>query len=140
MINGVISWHTVKQDIIDYNFNAVLTKYISVETITKMTELTFQVSYFYNMLFDNLYSEEALTVEMPYIKVGHKFKFMDVVCYLFALMYVYNGIEDNIMYSPTQMLYIKGYNFNKDLAISNLLFFNLSSSFLSLSFIFCSLF
>ena len=105
----------VKQDIIDYNFNAVLTKYISVETITKMTELTFQVSYFYNMLFDNLYSEEALTVEIPYIKVGHKFKFMDVVCYLFALMYVYNGIEDNIMYSPTQMLYIKGYNFNKDL-------------------------
>ena len=80
-----------------------------------MTELSFQVSYFYNMLFDNMYSEDALTVEIPHIKIGHKFRFMDVVCYLFSLMYLYNGLEDNIMYSPTQILYIKGYNFNTDL-------------------------
>ena len=80
-----------------------------------MTALAFQVSYFYNMLFDNLYSEDHLTLEIPYIKVGHKFKFMDVICYLFALMYYYNGIKDNIMYSPTQILYIKGYNFDSDL-------------------------
>lgn len=102
-------------DFLDYEFNAAKTKYISVETVTEMTELSFQVSYFYNMLFDNMYSEDALTVEIPYIKIGHKFRFMDVVCYLFALMYLYNGLEDNIMYSPTQILYIKGYNFNTDL-------------------------
>lgn len=101
--------------LLDHEFNAVKTKYISVETVTEMTELSFQVAYFYNMLFDNMYSEDALTVEIPYIKIGHKFRFMDVVCYLFALMYLYNGLEDNIMYSPTQILYIKGYNFNTDL-------------------------
>lgn len=102
-------------DLLDYEFNAVKSKYISVETVTEMTELSFQVSYFYNMLFDNLYSEDALTVEIPYIKIGHKFRFMDIVCYLFSLMYLYNGLEDNIMYSPTQILYVKGYNFNSDL-------------------------
>ena len=101
--------------LVNHEFNAVKTKYISVETVTEMTELSFQVSYFYNMLFDNMYSEDALTVEIPYIKIGHKFRFMDVVCYLFALMYLYNGLEDNIMYSPTQILYVKGYNFNTDL-------------------------
>ena len=101
--------------LLNHEFNAAKTKYISVETVTEMTELSFQVAYFYNMLFDNMYSEDALTVEIPYIKIGHKFRFMDVVCYLFALMYLYNGIEDNIMYSPTQILYIKGYNFNTDL-------------------------
>ena len=101
--------------LLNHEFNAVKTKYISVETVTEMTELSFQVSYFYNMLFDNIYSEDSLTVEIPYIKIGHKFRFMDVVCYLFSLMYLYNGLEDNIMYSPTQILYIKGYNFNTDL-------------------------
>ena len=101
--------------LLDHEFNAVKTKYISVETVTEMTELSFQVSYFYNMLFDNMYSEDALTVDIPYLKIGHKFRFTDVVCYLFALMYLYNGLEDNIMYSPTQILYIKGYNFNTDL-------------------------
>jgi hypothetical protein len=101
--------------LLNHEFNAVKTKYISVETVTEMTDLSFQVSYFYNMLFDNMYSEDALTVEIPYIKIGHQFRFMDVVCYLFSLMYLYNGLEDNIMYSPTQILYVKGYNFNSDL-------------------------
>lgn len=113
--DGGLIHEDLRKDLLDYEFNAVKTKYVSVETVTEMTEMAFQVSYFYNMLFDNLYSEEALTVEIPYIKIGHKFKFMDVVCYLFALMYFYNGLEDNIMYSPTQILYVKGYNFDSDL-------------------------
>ena len=113
--DGGLEHEDLKNDILDYEFNAVRTKYISIETITEMTELAFQVSYFYNMLFDNLYSEEHLTVDIPYIKIGHKFKFVDVVCYLFALMYYYNDLKDNIMYSPTQILYIKGYNFDNNL-------------------------
>lgn len=103
------------QKLVDHNFNAAKTKYISIETVTDLTEQCFQVSYFYNMLFDNLYSEDTLTLKIPYLKVGHEFKFMDIICYLFALMYFYNDLEDNIMYSPTQILYVKGYNFDQAL-------------------------
>lgn len=113
--DGGLDHEDLKQHILDYEFNAVRSKYISIETVTELTDLAFQVSYFYNMLFDNFYSEDSLVVEIPYIKAGHKFRFMDVVCYLFALMYLYNGLEDNIMYSPTQILYVKGYNFNEAL-------------------------
>ena len=113
--DGGIPHDVLEQRLIDHDFNAVKTKYISVETVTDLTEQAFQISYFYNMLFDNLYSEEALTVKIPYIQQGHTFKFMDVICYLFALMYYYNDIKDNIMYSPTQILYIKGYNFDEAL-------------------------
>lgn len=113
--DGELDHELLKQKIINYEFNAVKSKYISIETITEMTELSFQVSYFYNMLFDNFYSEESLTVEIPYIRAGHKFRFMDVICYLFAMMYYYNGLEDLIMYSPTQILYIKGYNYDEAL-------------------------
>ena len=113
--DGGLIHEDLKQKVADYEFNAVLTKYVSVETVTEMTEMAFQVSYFYNMIFDNFYSEDKLTVEIPYLKVGHKFKFMDIVCYLFALMYYYNGLKDNIMYSPTQILYVKGYNFSSSI-------------------------
>lgn len=105
----------LKQKILDYEFNAVKSKYISIETATDMTELAFEMSYFYSMIFDNYYSEDALTLNIPYIRASHKFKFTDVLCYLFALMYYYYGLKDNIMYSPTQILYVKGYNFNEDL-------------------------
>ena len=113
--DGGLDHKYLQKEILDYEFNAVKSKYISVETVTEMTEMAFQVSYFYNMLFDNMYSEDKLTLEIPFIKQNHKFKFMDVVCYLFSLMYLYNGLNDNIMYSPTQILYVKGYNFNSDL-------------------------
>lgn len=113
--NGGEDHNLLYNKLLDHEFNAVKTKYISVETVTEMTDLSFQVSYFYNMLFDNMYSEDMLTVQIPHLKIDHNFRFMDIVCYLFALMYLYNGLNDNIMYSPTQILYIKGYNFNEDL-------------------------
>lgn len=113
--DGGLRHEELKSDIKNYDFNAVRSKYISVETVTQMTELAFQISYFYNMIFDNLYSEDVLVMDIPFLKINHKFKFMDVVCYLFSLMYLYNGINDNIMYSPTQILYLKGYTFDESL-------------------------
>ena len=83
--------------------------------MTDLTEQAFEISYFYNMLFDNLYSEDNLTIEIPILKANHKIKLIDVICYLFTLTYFYYGLENNIMYSPTQILYVKGYNFNEAL-------------------------
>jgi len=113
--DGGLDHEYLKKKIIDYEFNAVKSKYISIETTTDMTELAFQISYFYNMLFDGYYSEEGLKLDIPYLRSGHKFRLVDVICYLFALNYYYYGLEDRIMYSPTQILYVKGYNFNEDL-------------------------
>ena len=110
--DGGLIHNDLKKKILDYEFNAVRSKYISIETVTDLTEIAFEVTYFFNMLFDNFYSEDNLTINIPHLKVGHKFKLMDVICYLFSMMYMYNGLSDNIMYSPTQILYVKGYNFN----------------------------
>ena len=110
--DGGLDHKELYNKLLDHEFTITKTKYISIETLTDLTEQAFQISYFYNMLFDNLYSEEQLTVKIPYIKAGHSFKFMDIICYAFSLMYLYNGVNDNIMYSPTQILYIKGYEFD----------------------------
>lgn len=110
--DGGLQHDYLKRQILDYEFNAVRSKYISIETVQDMSEMAFQVTYFFNMLFDNLYSEDNLTVSIPTLKAGHKFRLLDVVCYLFAMTYFYNGLKDNIMYSPTQILHVKGYSFN----------------------------
>ena len=105
--------------ICNYDFTAVKTKYISIEALTDLAEQSFQISYFYNMLFDNFYSEEDLDISIPYIKTNHQFKLLDIICYLFSLTYLYNGVNDNIMYSPTQILYIKNYDNSGDINNQN---------------------
>ena len=104
---------TLKERILDYAFNAVKSKYISIDSITNLTEISFQTSYFYNMLFDNAYAENLLTININSLQSGHPFRLTDVIFFLFALTYYYTGVKDKIMYSPTQILTIKGYNFSE---------------------------
>ena len=113
--DGGLMHEPLKDDIKDYPFNAVITKYISVESTTDLAEASFQVTYFFNMLFDNAYNENNLILEIPFLSQQHKFRFVDVICYLMAMMYYYYGLEDNIMYSPTQILFLKGYNYDEAL-------------------------
>ena len=103
----------LKRRILNHEFNAVKSKYISIDSITNLTEIAFQTSYFYNMLFDNAYNEDLLTVKIPYLKQNHEFRLTDIIFFLFALTYYYAGLKDKIMYSPTQILFVKGYNFDR---------------------------
>lgn len=118
-ITSEITWdggdnhELIKRQLLEHEFNAVKSKYISIETATDLTDISFQMSYFYNMIFDNAYNEDQLTLQVPAIQQNHNFRLTDLLFYLFALTYYYHGLEDKIMYSPTQILYIKGYNFDE---------------------------
>ena len=111
--DGGLDHELIRNDIIDYPFNAVKTKYISIDSVSDLTEIAFQTSYFYSMLLDNLYAEDLLRINIDFLKVGHSFKLTDVIFFMFAMMYYYMGLQDNIVYNPTQILFIKGYAFNE---------------------------
>lgn len=111
--DGGIKHESLKQRILDYAFNAVKSKYISIDSVTNLTEIAFQTSYFYNMLFDNVYAENLLTLKVNYLQTGHLFRLTDIIFFLFALTYYYSGVKDKIMYSPTQILTVKGYSFSE---------------------------
>ena len=113
--DGGLDHEYLANKILDYEFNAVKSKYISIDTVTSLTEMAYQTSYFYSMLFDNIYSEDLLTLTIPSISQNHKFRLADIIFYLFALTYFYSNMKDNIMYSPSQILYVKGYNFDETL-------------------------
>ena len=104
----------VKRKILDHQFNYVRSKYMSLNTVYDMTELSFQLSYFYNILFDEEKYTEYLTLTVP--KIGDdEFKLADLLCYLFALGYQVRGIEDTIMDTTGKVLHVCGFNFDADL-------------------------
>lgn len=113
--NGDLPHDLVKSAILEKEFNYLQSKYLSIDTIYSLTELSFQMIYFYNMLFDDVIIEDLLKIQIPIINSTAKFKFVDVLCYLYSLMYIYNGIEDDLMDEPEKILEIKGFNFDVDM-------------------------
>lgn len=114
--DGGLDHNKLKEDILAQEFNHIRTKYISIDTIYDMTKLSFDISYFFNILYDDVALEEALTVNIPYIDSNTKFRLTDVFCYLFALTYEYNGIEDIIMDTTGKVLHVMGFNFKANMA------------------------
>lgn len=114
--NGDLSHEYIERCILEREFNYVQSKYLSIDTIYSLTELTFQMCYFFNILFDKYKLEELLLVSVPLIDSYAKFKFTDLICYLYSLMYSYNGIVDDLMDKPEKVLIIKGFNFKANMA------------------------
>lgn len=106
----------VKSQIINTEFNVLQSKYISIDTMQEMARISNQLSYFYNMLFDNVYLEENLKLAVPYISGIRTFKLTDIICFLFSISYEFCNLKDNILKRRDQIMYLNGFNFEVDLA------------------------
>lgn len=114
--NADLQHEFVKSSILYKEFNYVQSKYLSVDTLYSMSELSFEMIYFYNMVFDDVKVEELLTLRVPAINGIGVFKFVDILCYLYALMYEYRGVVDDLMDTPTKIMHMKGFNFKANMA------------------------
>lgn len=113
--DGKLPHEQIKSGILDKEFSWVRTKYISIDTVYDLTQLSFDLPYFINMMFDDTIVEENLTIQIPHIQNNHRFRIADVFVYLFALTYEYNEIEDRIMDTRGKILSILGFNFHVDI-------------------------
>lgn len=107
----------IKRRILEKEFNYTRTKYISIDSIQSMTKMTFEIPYFYNMLFDDIKLEERLKLRVPILDQDKLFRLNDIFCFLFSITYEYYGLADDIMQTPEQIMYIKGFNIDADLDI-----------------------
>lgn len=114
--DGDLDHEYVKSKILEKEFNYLRTKYIAIDTVYDITQLTFSAAYFYNILFDNKKLEENLIIFAPMLNTNDPFRLTDIFCYLFALAYIYNGIEDDIMDTTGKVLHVLGFNFQANLA------------------------
>ena len=96
----------VKSAILDQEFSWTRTKYISIDTMYDLAQISFDLPYFINMLVDDTLLEDYLYVKIPTIKNNHQFRVADLFVYMMAITYIYHGFEDKIMDSRTKILSI----------------------------------
>ena len=111
--NGMKSYF--KEKILDLQFNYARTKYMTIDYITSLTDMSFEIPYFYNILYDNIHDENNLTITIPTISESSTFNLSYVFIYMTVLSYIYSGIDDTIIDTPTKVLYVKGFNFAQNL-------------------------
>ena len=107
----------IKKRIVEREFNVCMTKYISVDSVYSLTDLSFQLVYFINMImYNGKIDNSAVSLQIPEISSTAKFSLIDTLICLYSLMYIYNGFEDDIIYDPVQVMAVKGFNFEADMA------------------------
>lgn len=111
----VTAHEKVKHQILKKKFNYARTKYFAINYLMDIADMSFQIAYFYNLLFDDYPAEEDLTVSLPNISTAKEFKIGHVFSYLTALAYLDQDTEDKIMDTPSKIMYIKGFNMHADL-------------------------
>lgn len=111
----------LKDEILRKEFNYVRSKYLSIENVYEASRLSFDIPYFFNLLFDNVKLEELLTITVHNITDSVSlFKLSDLFCYMISLTYLYNGLEDDILaVDQEKSLLILGFNFEADLQALN---------------------
>ena len=115
----------VYREIVEKEFNIERSKYLSIDVVYEMDKLTFEMCYFFNIIFDDVYLEENLHLKIYKIS-NNPIKLKDAIIYLYLLGYEQYGLEDNIIFdSPTKILSVQGFNFQVDLnELSKYLFEN----------------
>ena len=102
----------LKQEVLETNFNYVFSKYISIDSYQQVQESSNMQSYIFTILYDKLRLEEYLTIKIPYIDSSSMFKLSDVFTFLTILTYLYYDTVDRIIDSPSDLLYLDGFNFS----------------------------
>ena len=116
--DGPFTHDEVKRTILEKEFNICMSKYISVDSVYSLTELSFQLVYFINMImYNGNVVNSSVGLEIPEISSTETFSLIDTLICLYSLMYLYNGFHDDIIYDPIQAMAVKGFNFETDMSI-----------------------
>ena len=114
--DGPYDHNEVKKRILEKEFNICITKYISVDSVYSLSDLSFQLIYFINMiLYNGKIDNSKVTLQIPELSSTANYPLVDTLICLYSLMYIYNEFEDDIIYDPMKALAIKGFNFEADM-------------------------
>ena len=114
--NGPYDSSYVKSVILNKEFTTIRSKYMSIDTITEMTKMSFELPYFLSIINNSDIRKDKLTIKISSLDSSIEFNIVDVFVYLYALMYIYNDYEDSIMDTTTKVMYIMGFNFETDMS------------------------
>ena len=111
-----LRYHNEKRDeILNKEFTIERTKYLSVDAAIDITKMSYQLSYFMNILYDKHIDEELLELEVNPKLSSNKVRLNDLLAFATALNYLYNGVEPDMIASDMEKnMTINGFNFDTD--------------------------
>lgn len=93
------------------NFNTYMSKYIDIEAAYDLSELTFEVCYFINLLLDSRENLVRVRCTNMYSSTGYTNCYTMIV-FLLAGLAKRSGFDGNIIYEPAHIAEILKFNFN----------------------------
>jgi len=108
-------YDTIKKEIYKSDFNYSRTKYYGVSKNIQITEYSAQLAYFYAALFDDVFLESNLNVNIPTLSSVHSFNVAHLILFMTCLTYTYNDMDDVEIEEPTVPIIASGFNFRADL-------------------------
>lgn len=98
-----------------YNFTE--SKYLGLNISFKLTETMFECIYFLGMLQDKKNDISSITITLPKISGDTEINLFDTVVALCAMLSKKNYLRGEIVSSPSQILYVLGFNFDNDFTL-----------------------
>lgn len=118
--NGDKDEKQVKKEIMQMDFNTLITQFMSVSTSNSMTDINMQITYFINMIMYYGIDPKNMTFSVHGIdSKNSEFNIFDTLVFIYALMYMYIGYtydknydpdESNIVTDPEKLANIHGFS------------------------------
>lgn len=105
---------TTKQMLIETEFNYLQTKYIDVNAVFRLQDIIFETVYLTRLILDKKENEtKSIMVTMNQVS-EIAIPLFDCFILLICLMCKQQGIEPDLLTSPSKIMYILGFNFEAD--------------------------
>lgn len=109
------SHQIIKDAIYEQKFNYARSKFYGISNTIDLGEYTAQMAFFYSMLYDDVLLEKKVNLLIPSLSPSHRFNVAYLFVYMTSLTYLFNGLEDFVLDTPTKFLFVTGFNFKTDL-------------------------
>lgn len=105
------------KELYDTEYNYVETKYMGISISYRMTNVLFENIYLLRMILDKKEQIPSITLDLPKISLYSPISLFDSVVTLCAMCCKQNGLKGNILTTPSKILHVMGFNFEKDFSL-----------------------
>lgn len=99
--------------LLEDDFNYVDSKYMNVNVMYRLYEMTFEITYISRMLIDKKEETSKITLDLPKIS-NVTINLFDMIVVLICLLCKKLGTNPVLMTSPSKILTVRGFNFDLD--------------------------
>lgn len=119
VVNDDAFWWTedyrVMEKLHEEEFNYLDTKYLKMDMMYRMSDLLFEVTHFFRLLYDQD-DTKGITIHIPRIGVTNtKISYFEAAVLLAYLTTKKMGMRGEILYSTTKIMTVKGFDFKFDI-------------------------